>query len=146
MSDTRDKDRKLPDFEPLQQDISLARLSRSRHGDEQSVDREPVDTAIGNVRAAAGTAAKPMLEERRKERRKESVRADKEDKGDTKGHKPARRSKSVKWLVRLAIIPMLCILTLFAGMIAGYVVLGKGSFNEALNLNTWTHLFQLVFA
>ncbi|WP_019424687.1 DNA-directed RNA polymerase subunit beta [Paenibacillus sp. OSY-SE] len=145
MSDTRDKDRKLPDFEPLQQDISLARLSRSRHSDEQSADEDPLAAAAGSVRAS-GTSGKPVLEERRKERRKESARTDKENKREAKGHKPARRSKRVKWLVRLAIIPMLCILTLVAGMVTGYVVLGKGSLGEALNLNTWTHLFQLVFA
>ena len=56
-----------------------------------------------------------------------------------------KKSSAWKWVFRLLVVPMLCILMLYGGMVAGYVVLGHGTVSEALNLETWTHLFRLIF-
>ncbi|MCG7408013.1 DNA-directed RNA polymerase subunit beta [Paenibacillus sp. ACRRX] len=59
--------------------------------------------------------------------------------------KAGKKSSAMKWVFRLLITPMLCILTAYAGMVIGLVVLGHGTVGEALNFSTWTHLFRLVF-
>lgn len=57
-----------------------------------------------------------------------------------------KKSNTWKWVFRLLVVPMLCILVLFGCMVAGYVMLGHGTVSEALNIGTWTHLFKLIFA
>lgn len=56
-----------------------------------------------------------------------------------------KNSGAFKWIFRLLIVPILCILVTFGGMVAGFVALGKGTVDEALQMETWKHLFQLVF-
>ncbi|MGZ9586294.1 DNA-directed RNA polymerase subunit beta [Paenibacillus marinisediminis] len=59
--------------------------------------------------------------------------------------KEPKKSNAMKWVFRLLIVPMLCILATFGGMMVGFVVLGKGTVSEALDMDTWTHVFKLVF-
>nr|WP_273386757.1 DNA-directed RNA polymerase subunit beta [Cohnella zeiphila] len=44
------------------------------------------------------------------------------------------------------IIPVLCIVAVFVGMAIGYVVLGKRELADVFDLNTWKHMYDLVFA
>ncbi|RAV03175.1 hypothetical protein DQG13_08760 [Paenibacillus sp. YN15] len=44
------------------------------------------------------------------------------------------------------IVPLVCVLALFAGMSAGYVVLGDKPFSDVLEWNTWKHMIDLIFA
>lgn len=156
MSDQEEKDKKLLDYEyePLQQDISLARLHRPYSSSEPE-DVETKTEAESDVHeelpVVGKPAQQPVFEERRKQRLrkgKEAVKPASEEEHEEPQQpqqKPVRRSKAGKWIFRLAIVPLLCVLATFGGMVAGFVVLGKGSFTDALNVNTWTHLFQLVF-
>lgn len=43
-------------------------------------------------------------------------------------------------------IPVLCVLALLAGLIAGYVVLGGQPLSDVWKIGTWKHVFDLVFA
>ena len=55
--------------------------------------------------------------------------------------------KASGWrFLRLLIIPLLLVIALAGGMVTGYVVLGKQELAEVLDLNTWKHIFDLVFA
>lgn len=65
---------------------------------------------------------------------------------------PKGRSKATLWLRRFwavfrhFLVPLLCVLGLFAGMIIGYVVIGDQPFSEAWKIETWKHVFDLVFS
>lgn len=55
--------------------------------------------------------------------------------------------KASGWrFLRLLIIPLLLVIALAGGMVTGYVVLGKQELAEVLDLNTWKHIVDLVFA
>lgn len=152
MSDQEEKDKKLLDYEyePLQQDISLARLHRSHSSSEHEGVETKTETETDDhseLPVAGKPAQQPVFEERRKQRLRKGKEAAQtaSEKELEPNQEPVRRSKAGKWIFRLAIVPLLCILATFGGMVAGFVVLGKGSVADALNVNTWTHLFQLVF-
>ncbi|WP_374016442.1 DNA-directed RNA polymerase subunit beta [Paenibacillus thiaminolyticus] len=129
-------EKKLPGYEPEQQDISLQRIARRRG--EETVPREPRNA--GAPRPAHGAAERTTA--RKPQRRNDTEKTE----GQSNGTAKKKSRSSVKWLVRLVIVPLTCVLTLIAGLIAGYVVVGKGTVAEALNFDTWRHLFQLVFA
>ncbi|RJG24865.1 DNA-directed RNA polymerase subunit beta [Paenibacillus thiaminolyticus] len=129
-------EKKLPGYEPEQQDISLQRIARRRG--EETVPREPRNA--GAPRPSHGAAERTTA--RKPQRRNDTEKTE----GQTNGTAKKKSRSSVKWLVRLVIVPLTCVLTLIAGLIAGYVVVGKGTVAEALNFDTWRHLFQLVFA
>ncbi|MBB6732305.1 DNA-directed RNA polymerase subunit beta [Cohnella sp. CBP 2801] len=48
--------------------------------------------------------------------------------------------------IKVLIIPVLCIVAVFVGMAIGYVVLGKRELADVFDLNTWKHMYDLVFA
>lgn len=73
---------------------------------------------------------------------------------DTKLTKPSKR-KSPAWIwwtrygwpvVRHLIIPAVCILALLVGMAAGYTVLGDRPLSEVWEIETWKHMFDLIFS
>lgn len=129
-------EKRLPGYEPEQQDISLQRIARRRG--EETVPRDPRNA--GAPRPAHGAAERTTA--RKPQRRNDTEKTE----GQSSGTAKKKSRSSVKWLVRLVIVPLTCVLTLIAGLITGYVVVGKGTVAEALNFDTWRHLFQLVFA
>ncbi|WP_337913545.1 DNA-directed RNA polymerase subunit beta [Cohnella zeiphila] len=73
----------------------------------------------------------------------------------TASNRPAVRKKrsvgrvfwQVIWTsIKVLIIPVLCIVAVFVGMAIGYVVLGKRELADVFDLNTWKHMYDLVFA
>ncbi|WP_438447469.1 DNA-directed RNA polymerase subunit beta [Gorillibacterium sp. sgz5001074] len=49
-------------------------------------------------------------------------------------------------VLRHLIIPAVCVLALFIGMAAGYSVLGDRPMSDIWDLETWKHMFDLVFS
>lgn len=49
-------------------------------------------------------------------------------------------------VVRHLIVPVVCVLVLFAGMAVGYVVLGDKPYSDIWQVDTWRHMFDLIFA
>jgi hypothetical protein len=47
---------------------------------------------------------------------------------------------------KILIVPILCVLALILGLAAGYSVLGGRPVAEAFEMQTWKHLYDLVFA
>ncbi|GAC40985.1 DNA-directed RNA polymerase subunit beta [Paenibacillus popilliae] len=131
-------EKKMPHFDPEQQDISLQRMARSR--EEEAVPRDPRNA--GASRSAQHHEAVEQMTARKPQYRNDTEKTE----GHPDGTAKKESSRPVKWLVRLVIVPLTCVLTLIAGLISGYVVVGKGTVEEALNFDTWRHLFQLVFS
>lgn len=76
-----------------------------------------------------------------KEEAKQSKQAGKE----TKAVKNS--GKSGWWvLLRILIIILVLILVFFGGAVAGFVVLGKQDLSHVWDINTWKHVYDLVFA
>jgi hypothetical protein len=67
---------------------------------------------------------------------------------------PAPKKKSAKKRKRRRIfvilqwvgIPLLCIAALGVGLVIGYVYIGKRPMDEVYEIDTWRHLYDLVFA
>lgn len=61
--------------------------------------------------------------------------------------KEVKKKKKSGWRVaRWFLIPVLLVLALAGGMVAGYVVLGKQDIGSVFEWNTWKHVYDLVFA
>jgi DNA-directed RNA polymerase subunit beta len=65
--------------------------------------------------------------------------------------KPAKSSKP-KWLrvtlrvMRILLVPVLLIIAIFAGLWIGYTKLGNQPSSEIFQIETWKHVFDLIFA
>ncbi|SEN63282.1 DNA-directed RNA polymerase subunit beta [Paenibacillus sp. OV219] len=50
------------------------------------------------------------------------------------------------WTLRALVVPVLCVAAILGGMYAGYVILGKRPGDEVFEIETWKHMYDLVFA
>ncbi|KPV60511.1 hypothetical protein QJ48_05190 [Paenibacillus sp. A3] len=57
-----------------------------------------------------------------------------------------RWKKAVLTFLKWTWIPFTSILALLVGLAIGYVYIGKQDLQEVFNLNTWRHVFDLIFA
>lgn len=93
------------------------------HGAAQAAPNRPAGASgTGAKRPAEGGSGKP---------------------GRTRRH-PALRA--LLWTLRAAIVPLLFIAALLAGLYVGYTKLGGGSAEDVWNWETWLHMFDLIFA
>lgn len=68
-----------------------------------------------------------------------------ESKPTPKGRPWYRKLKPVLRLLRILLVPILCVAALFAGLIIGYVYVGKQPLEDVWSIETWRHLFDLMF-
>lgn len=60
---------------------------------------------------------------------------------------PRKRWVKIIWgIVKFTFVPVLCLLALFVGLVTGYVYLGKQPLYEVWSMQTWQHIYDLVFA
>lgn len=53
----------------------------------------------------------------------------------------------IVWMsIKILIIPVLCVAALIVGLAIGFSVLGDRPVSEVFDLNTWKHMYDLVFA
>jgi len=53
----------------------------------------------------------------------------------------------IVWVsIKILIIPVLCIAALIVGLAIGFSVLGDRPVSEVFDLDTWKHMYDLVFA
>ncbi|NBI30586.1 DNA-directed RNA polymerase subunit beta [Chengkuizengella marina] len=70
----------------------------------------------------------------------------------TKTAKKKKKASSTKpanstlKILRFFLVPVLCIIALYVGVLIGYVALGGESASDVLNVQTWKHLIDLIFA
>jgi hypothetical protein len=48
-------------------------------------------------------------------------------------------------LLRIMLVPFLLFIALLAGLITGYSIIGNGSALDVFDLETWKHMYDLVF-
>ncbi|MEX2415920.1 MAG: DNA-directed RNA polymerase subunit beta [Paenibacillaceae bacterium] len=49
-------------------------------------------------------------------------------------------------ILRFLLIPALCVVALFVGLTIGYATIGGGEASDVFQIDTWKHLYNLVFA
>lgn len=54
-------------------------------------------------------------------------------------------AKIILKTLRLLLVPALCVLAIFGGMIIGYVYIGGQEMSDVYKFETWRHLYDLVF-
>lgn len=67
----------------------------------------------------------------------------KDGKKKKKGSK--EQSLLMRWGRRL-LVPILCLVALMIGLYIGYAKIGGGDGSDVWNINTWKHIYDLVFA
>ncbi|GAA4720915.1 DNA-directed RNA polymerase subunit beta [Brevibacillus fulvus] len=70
-----------------------------------------------------------------------------QDRPKARERKPTRTNRT--WaavIARLLIIPFLLFFSLLIGLIIGYGVLGDQPVSEVFNLNTYKHMYDLIFS
>ena len=66
---------------------------------------------------------------------------------DEQNEAPVRRKRSFgKKVLRWILFLLFFVLCLAGGLVFGYVYMGKQGIEEAFKLETWMHVFDLVFA
>lgn len=92
----------------------------------------------------------PSDEQKEASPNKASVQKNKSSKPTKKT--PKRKQKLPLWArillrtLRFMIVPALCVGALIAGLIVGYVYIGGQEMNEVWKIQTWKHVFDLIFA
>lgn len=71
------------------------------------------------------------------------------------GSKPKKvikkKSRLPKWariilkILRVILVPVLCVMAILGGMIIGYVYIGEQEMSDVFKIDTWRHLYDLVF-
>jgi hypothetical protein len=66
------------------------------------------------------------------------------------GEKPRKQRpfalRALLWTLRAAIVPILLIAALIGGLYVGYVVLGKAPEDDVWEIETWKHMYDLIFS
>ncbi|MDF2958991.1 MAG: hypothetical protein K0S39_726 [Paenibacillus sp.] len=59
---------------------------------------------------------------------------------------PSKRKRTIWLVVQWVGIPVLSLAALAVGLVIGYVYLGKRPMEEVYEVETWRHIYDLVFA
>jgi hypothetical protein len=59
---------------------------------------------------------------------------------------PRKRRRWIGIVLQFIGIPILCIIALGAGLVIGYVYIGKQPMDDVYEIETWRHLYDLVFS
>lgn len=62
---------------------------------------------------------------------------------------PKKRNPALRallWTLRAFVVPVLCVAAILGGMYVGYAILGKRPGDEVFQIETWKHMYDLVFA
>ena len=65
--------------------------------------------------------------------------------GKTRKKRPVALSVLL-WTLRIVIVPILLISALIGGLYVGYVVLGKAPEGDVWEIETWRHMYDLIFS
>jgi hypothetical protein len=72
--------------------------------------------------------------------------------GPSKKKKPKKKPKKKLWIriilktLRLLLVPTLCLIALFVGLVIGYVRIGGQPYSDIFEPATWRHLYELVYS
>lgn len=54
--------------------------------------------------------------------------------------------RTLLWILRKSIVPLIMVVMLAAGLYVGYTVVGNGASGDVYHWSTWKHLYDLVFS
>jgi len=69
--------------------------------------------------------------------------------GSGSGKRRKKRSAALSgllWTLRIVLVPVLLIAALIGGLYVGYVVLGKAPEGDVWEIETWMHMYDLIFS
>ena len=52
----------------------------------------------------------------------------------------------ILFIIRLILVPILCLAALYAGLVIGYVKIGHQPYSDIFDMATWKHLYELVYS
>jgi len=81
-------------------------------------------------------------EKEQKRKQREEAKEQKEKQKDEEPKKQRRRILPI-WL-RIIIVLIICAVALLAGLMIGYGVIGDGNPSDALKIETWQHIIDIV--
>ena len=58
----------------------------------------------------------------------------------------SRLAKGLLLALRILLVPALCLAGLAVGLVIGYVYIGDRPMEDVWSLDTWKHIYDLVFA
>lgn len=70
----------------------------------------------------------------------------------TEKEKPKQRKSFPRWakitlkIMRYLLVPALCLIALFGGLIVGYVYIGGQEIADVWKVDTWKHVYDLMFS
>ncbi|GAA4874027.1 hypothetical protein GCM10023310_62130 [Paenibacillus vulneris] len=68
------------------------------------------------------------------------------DKGQKRPKSPKKWKRVTFLIAKWLSIPFLCMVALAIGLVLGYVYIGKRPMSEVYEIDTWRHLYDLVFS
>ncbi|PZE19380.1 DNA-directed RNA polymerase subunit beta [Paenibacillus xerothermodurans] len=63
-----------------------------------------------------------------------------------KSRPPKKRRRRIWVLLARIGLPVLCVAAVVAGLVTGYVYLGRRPMHEVFQIETWRHIYDLIFA
>lgn len=112
----------------------------------QKALREEEQPRTGSPRttvAAEGKGAKQKAKDRKGSGKSGSASS---SSGNKSGRKMPVWLRIVLKILRLLLVPVLCAVALYAGLRIGYVTFGDQSPDDIWDMETWKHMYDLIFS
>lgn len=75
-----------------------------------------------------------------------ATKKESKEKSKKRPKSPKKWKRVVFVLTKWLSIPVLCVVALAVGLVLGYVYIGKRPMDEVYEVDTWRHLYDLVFS
>ncbi|MFC4777844.1 DNA-directed RNA polymerase subunit beta [Paenibacillus sp. GCM10023252] len=85
----------------------------------------------------------------RSTRNQEESARESDQRGDSREHADktqSRGSRTLLWMLKKGIVPIIGFIILMVGLYIGYSVIGKQEGSEVFRISTWKHMWDLIFA
>lgn len=120
-----------------------------RYQPEQPKLPQPITKQSGNAQPLPRPHELPPAAQQRPSQavdKQQQPNAQQQKKKATPRKKLPRWARITLTVVKIAIVPVLTLIALYAGLTIGYVYLGGQPMDEVWKLDTWKHVYDLVFS
>ncbi|MFZ3578252.1 DNA-directed RNA polymerase subunit beta [Virgibacillus sp. DJP39] len=129
--------------------VALKKLTPKKREKNTSDDTPPQKRYRSRKQEEASTEQARL--KRQKESQQEELSSEKLTRKQQKKKQKAEKKKNKKpkrrvfpiWL-RIIVVLLLCSLAVVAGAVVGYGIIGSGKPSDALDMETWRHIFDIV--
>ncbi|QHE53772.1 DNA-directed RNA polymerase subunit beta [Pontibacillus sp. HMF3514] len=105
-------------------------------------NKEPISRSERRELNKENQKKERQQEKEQKKKQKEEAKQQKEKQNDENPKKYRRRILPI-WL-RIIIVLVICAVALLAGLMIGYGIIGDGNPTDALKIDTWQHIIDIV--